>query len=95
LKAYGYKLLYFEGVTDGSIPHIGAMKWISDLGYTPKVDWEPYVYNDDGQLSGYITQYDDNLIYATVHGVGHMACQWKRQDVTTLIMKFIHEEPLL
>ena len=74
LKAYGYRILYFEGVTDGSVTHISSMKWVNDLGYTPKVEWQPYIYNDDGQLSGYITQYDDNLFYATVHGVGHMAC---------------------
>lgn len=87
--------MYFEGVTDGSATQIAAMKWMTDLGYHVTKDWVPYLFNDDSQLSGYITQYDDNLFYTTVNGVGHMACQWKRRDVTELIMKFVHEEPLV
>ncbi len=67
---------------------------MSDLGFTPKQDWVPYVYGDEGQLTGFVTQYDENLYYVTIHGIGHMACQWKRMEVTKLIMKFIHEEPI-
>jgi len=47
----------------------------------------------NGQVSGYIIDYD-NFQFATIHGVGHMAPQWKRQDVTQLVTAFTHEQPI-
>lgn len=48
LKAYGYKILYFEGVTDASIVYTATYKWMEDFGYNMKLDWVPYIYNDEG-----------------------------------------------
>ncbi len=47
----------------------------------------------NNQVSGYIIDYD-NFQFATVHGVGHMAPQWKREDVTNLVTAFTHGEPI-
>ena len=47
----------------------------------------------DNQVSGFLARYD-GLDFATVHGVGHMAPQWKRKDVTNFITAWIHDEAI-
>lgn len=91
LKAYGYRLMHYSGDTDGAIPTLGTRKWINEFAWPVTNDWRPYT--TDGQISGYLIDYD-NFQFATVHGVGHMAPQWKRKDMTSLIMKYIHKEPI-
>lgn len=91
LKEYGYRLMHYSGDTDGAIPTLGTRKWISELGWDVTQDWRPWTTN--GQISGYLIDYD-NFQFATVHGVGHMAPQWKREDMTDLIMNFIHKQPI-
>jgi len=39
-------------------------------------------------VRGYVTQHE-GLDFATVHGVGHMAPQWAREPVTTMITNWI------
>ena len=92
LQAYGYRLLHYSGDTDGAIPTLGTRKWISDLAWNVTNDWRPYTTDD--QVSGYIIEYENNFSFATVHGVGHMAPQWKRKEMNELIMKFVHKEDI-
>jgi hypothetical protein len=43
-------------------------------------------------VRGYVTQYE-GLDFVTVHGVGHMAPQWAREPVTTMITNWIQNQP--
>lgn len=45
----------------------------------------------DGQVSGYFEKYD-GLDFVTVHGVGHMAPEWKPKDVEKMFTSWIHDE---
>lgn len=89
LKRNNIKILKFSGDTDGAVPTYGSERWIRDLGWATKKDWEPWII--DNQVAGY-NKYYDGLTFTTVHGVGHMAPQWKRKEVTQLITGFIHNE---
>ena len=91
LKPYGYKMLFYSGDTDGAVPTYGSRQWITGLGWDVKEEWRSWA--TDGQLSGYITRYD-GLDFITVHGVGHLAPQWKRKDVTNMFTAWIHDEPI-
>jgi len=91
LKAYGYKLLHYSGDTDGAITTYGTRRWIKELNMPVSKPWRPW--KTDGQISGYVIDYD-NFQFVTVHGVGHMAPQWKRKDVTQMITNFIHNLPI-
>lgn len=86
LKPYGYKILFYSGDTDGCVPTYGTRQWINDLGWPILEDWRPWTTGN--QTSGFITKYD-GLTFVTVHGVGHMSPQWKRQDVTRLITNWL------
>lgn len=91
MKQYGYKILFFSGDTDGAVPTLGSRRWITGLGWPIKKDgeWQPWLI--DEQVAGYLTRYK-GLDFVTVHGVGHMAPQWKRKEVTTMITDWIHDE---
>ena len=93
LKAYTqyYRLLHYSGDTDGAVTTLGTRRWIAAQGYPVTKEWRPWT--TDGQLSGYLEDYGV-FTFATVHGVGHMAPQWKRKDVTMLISKFAHGEAI-
>lgn len=91
LMQYGYKILFYSGDTDGAVPTLGTRRWMETLDLTIKEKWRPYITN--GQVSGYLQRYE-GLDFATVHGVGHMAPQWKREDVTNLITNWIHDLPI-
>lgn len=89
LKAYGYKLMHYSGDTDGAVGTLGTKKWIAGLNFDVTGEWRQW--HTDGDVSGFQIDYD-NFKFVTVHGVGHMAPQWKRKDVTQLISKYIHNE---
>lgn len=91
MRQYGYKILFFSGDTDGAVPLLGSRRWITKLGWEILEPWKPWIIDD--QVAGYLVRYD-GLDFATVHGVGHMAPQWKRKEVTTLFNDWIHEEGL-
>ena len=87
-----YRMLFFSGDTDGAVPTYGTRQWINMLNLKEKEMWKPWI--TDGQVSGYIVRYEGGLDFATVHGAGHMAPQWKRKDVTKLFTNWIHALPI-
>lgn len=47
----------------------------------------------DSQVAGYIEE-RDGLTFATIHGVGHMAPQWKRPETYHLIFNWIQQKDI-
>ena len=91
LLGYGnkYRLMHYSGDSDGAVATRGTRQWIKAQNWQVTDEWRPWT--TDGQLSGYIEEYGQ-FTFATVHGVGHEAAQWKRQDVSQMIMKYVHNE---
>ena len=69
-------MLHYSGDIDGAVPTWGTQSWIADMAWDVDVDWHVYLYRD--QVAGYIQSYVGGLTFATVHGAGHMAPQFKR-----------------
>ena len=42
----------------------------------------------DGKVAGYKWVLD-GMTFTTIRGVGHMAPQWARKDVTTMVLNFL------
>jgi len=78
--------LFYSGDTDGAITTYGSKLWIKDLGWDVLEAWRPWYFN--GQVGGYVERYD-GLDFVTVKGVGHMAPQWKREEVQKLVTNWI------
>ena len=86
-----YNIMHYSGTTDAAIPTHGTKMWIKNANYevtAPQREWKT-----NGNFSGHLTEYG-KFKFVTVHGTGHMAPQWKRQEVTELISHFIHNEPI-
>jgi len=82
-----YRILHMSGNTDAVVPTEGTRQWIYELGakgWEIKNDWEPY-YIADGKAVGGFVEVRDGLTFATVHGVGHMAPQWKPEAAYYLV----------
>ncbi len=88
-----YKMLFYSGDTDGAIPTYGSRKWIESLKLNIKTPWRSW--NTNGQVSGYQINYEGGLDFATVHGAGHFAPMWKREEMTKLFTNWIHGEPTI
>jgi carboxypeptidase C (cathepsin A) len=86
-----YRLMHYSGDTDGAVATLGTRRWIKQQPWPVTNEWRPWTTN--GDLSGYLED-RGNFTFATIHGVGHMAPQWKRQAVTQLITRFAHHLPL-
>lgn len=84
-----YKVLIYSGDTDGAVPTLGTRRWIQSLNWNITNEWRPWMVN--GQVAGYVEKYD-GLDFVTVHGTGHMAPQWKPQEVTTMVTAWIWGE---
>ena len=84
-----YKLMFYSGDTDGAVSTYGSKEWIKELNWGVKEAWRPWYVN--GQVAGYVEAYD-GLDFVTVKGVGHMAPQWARQQVTDMITAYVHDE---
>ena len=90
-----YRILKYSGDADGAVPTYGTQQWINELGWTVTEAWRPYyITNMYGQqVAGYV-EVRDGLTFATIHGAGHMAPQFKRQPTYHAIFNFINGVPL-
>jgi len=82
--------MHYSGDTDAVVATVGTRRWIDSLQWPITKDWTPWTTDD--QNSGNFIVYANNFYFVTVHGVGHMAPQWKRKDMQKMILKFFHGE---
>ena len=88
-----YRMIHFSGDTDGAVPTDGTIAWIETLNRTVKAEMRPYFVKNEPTPAGYITEYD-GLTFATVHGAGHMAPQFKPKETFHLIFNWINRTPI-
>lgn len=84
-----YKMLHFSGDTDGAVPTLGTEGWINSLNWAVEEKWRTYLV--DGQVAGYLEAYEGGFTFATVHGAGHMAPQFKPPQTYHLIKNWIND----
>jgi len=82
-------MLHFSGDTDGAVPTLGTQGWIATLNWPVTEAWRPYLVN--GQVAGYLEAYHGGFTFASVHGAGHMAPQFKPPETYHLIKNWINE----
>ena len=86
-------MLIYSGDTDGAVPTYGTRQWINELNWPVKTEWKQF--HVDGQVSGYLeSRLDGRFVFATVHGTGHMAPQWKRKETYHVVFSFIRDDPI-
>eukprot|EP00347_Sterkiella_histriomuscorum_P004769 403359180 len=91
-----YRMFVYSGDTDGAVPMIGTLSWIKELNWPIIEQWRPYfVQGKKGShnVAGYFESREGGFSFASVHGAGHMAPQWKRQQTYHAIFSFIKGTP--
>jgi len=82
-----YRMLHFSGDTDGAVPTLGTQNWIASLNWNVEEKWRAYLV--DNQVAGYLESYEGGFTFASVHGAGHMAPQFKPPETYHLISNWI------
>jgi len=84
-----YRMLHYSGDIDGSVPTQGTRNWIDSLNWNVTTEWHPYSVTNSDQVAGYSVAYEGDLTFGTVHGAGHMAPQFKREETYYLIFQWL------
>ena len=88
-----YRMLKFSGDVDGAVPTTGSRNWIDSLDRTINEPWREWFLPHSPVASGSIVEYD-GLTFATVHGAGHMAPQFKPAQTYHLIFQWLKQQPI-
>jgi len=71
------------------VPTYGTRNWIDNLNWPLVKPWKQYFVGS--QVGGYVeTRSGGTFTFATIHGAGHMAPQWKRAPTYHVIFNFIN-----
>lgn len=91
-KTGKYRILKYSGDSDGVIPTYGTQQWIADLNLKQTAEWRSWAVGNN--VGGYIQEYENNFTFVTIHGAGHMAPQWKRQQTYYALFQWLENKPL-
>ena len=64
---------------------------MNELAWPITKKWAPFMLG--GSLAGY-TEVRDGMTFATIHGAGHMAPQFKRAESYYVVFNFIKGKPI-
>lgn len=91
-----YRVLIYSGDTDMAVPTYGTRDWINNLNYPVTKQWKQFFV--DGQVGGYAEYYKAGAVedfeFATIHGAGHMAPQWRPAPTYKVVFNFINNQTL-
>lgn len=86
------RILHYGGDTDGVVPQLGTQRWMKDLGWPVTERWRPWMIEKYRQ-GGFFEARED-MDFLTIHGTGHMAPQWKREESKMGVLGWIRGETL-
>jgi len=72
------RVLIYNGDVDACVPYNGNEWWTSSLNFSvvkPWTQWEV-----DGQVAGYLTNYESSFQFITIKGAGHMVPEYKPEQ---------------
>ena len=88
-----YKILKYSGDTDMAVSTYGTKAWIEAANWDITTDWKQYFVS--GQVGGYVeTRNNGKFTFATIHGAGHMAPQWRPEYTYHTVFNWIKGLPI-
>ena len=74
-KEAGIKMMFYSGNVDAVCPYLQTEEYIRRIGWKV-VEEKKVLTNSRGSLEGWVTKYENNLVYYVINGAGHMVpCQ--------------------
>jgi carboxypeptidase C (cathepsin A) len=88
-----YKILKYSGDTDMAVSTYGTKGWIENENWTITQDWKQYFVGS--QVGGYVeTRNNGKFTFATIHGAGHMAPQWRPEFTYHTVFNWIKNQAI-
>jgi serine carboxypeptidase-like clade 2 len=75
----GLRIWHFSGDADGCVPTLGTQYWINKLNMAIKTEWKAW--HARNQVAGFVQEYDNNFVFLTVKGAGHIATYDRREEM--------------
>lgn len=93
------RVLVYNGDVDPGCNYLWAQSSVKKFGVALAEGgvWHPWVYDTSivgEQLGGFVTDYEGDIHFATIHGAGHMSPQWRPQAAFTMVERFLAGKPL-
>jgi len=94
---YDLDMLVYSGDDDSVCATPGTQDWIWELDVEPKNKEEWRIWKVDGQIAGYVTEYDlgtyvGSFVFATVHGAGHEVPTYKPKESLDLFVRYLNQD---
>jgi carboxypeptidase C (cathepsin A) len=87
-KQAGLKVMLYSGNVDAVVPQLETDEYIKQINW--KVTTPKYVVqNSYGSLEGWVTKYENNLVYYIINAAGHMVPCEKPAAALNMFENFI------
>ena len=73
------RIWHFSGDADGCVPTLGTQYWINKLNMAIKTEWKAW--HARNQVAGFVQEYENNFVFLTVKGAGHIATYDRREEM--------------
>ncbi|KAL6890317.1 hypothetical protein ACP4OV_009080 [Aristida adscensionis] len=70
ITSKGYRFFLYSGDHSLLVPFSATLEWLKKLNYKEIEKWHPWFV--DNQIAGYSIRYDNNILFATIKGAGHV-----------------------
>jgi len=87
------RMLVYSGDADFNVNFLGTQSWIKSLRLPVRKHFRKWL-GSDGQVAGYVTQYEGGLTFATVKGAGHMVPTDRPRHALDMVSAFLSSTPL-
>ncbi|XP_024926368.3 serine carboxypeptidase-like 20 isoform X2 [Ziziphus jujuba] len=87
LISQGYRALIFSGDHDMCVPFTGSEAWTRSLGFKILDQWRPWMVN--GQVAGFLQEYENNLTFLTIKGAGHTVAEYKPKEALEFYSRWL------
>ncbi|GMP48678.1 hypothetical protein CsSME_00015950 [Camellia sinensis var. sinensis] len=87
LTSKGYRALIFSGDHDMCVPYTGSEAWTRSVGYKIVDEWRPWTSN--GQVAGFLQEYENNLTFLTIKGSGHTVPEYKPREALDFYSRWL------
>ncbi|XP_021314257.1 serine carboxypeptidase 1 isoform X4 [Sorghum bicolor] len=87
ITSKGYRVFVYSGDHSLLVPFTATMEWLKKLNYNEIEKWHPWFV--ENQIAGYSIRYENNILFATIKGAGHVPSDYLPLEVFVAYQRWI------
>ncbi|KAG0532947.1 hypothetical protein BDA96_04G149300 [Sorghum bicolor] len=87
ITSKGYRVFVYSGDHSLLVPFTATMEWLKKLNYNEIKKWHPWFV--ENQIAGYSIRYENNILFATIKGAGHVPSDYLPLEVFVAYQRWI------